>query len=75
MSKPEMDELGSIIALVLKNTIQAPTPKDPAVKSKNKYIIDAKAKLQALERIKIIQDRFPVYPGLDLKFLKEAFVN
>ena len=75
MSKPEMDELGSIIALVLKNTSQAPDAKDPSKKSKNKYIIDEKAKVEALNRIKSLQDRFPVYPGLDLKILKDAFVG
>ena len=74
MGKAEMDELGSIIALVLKNTVQAPDAKDPAKKSKAKYIIDPKAKAEALDRIKKLQDRFPVYPELDLKLLKEAFV-
>ena len=73
MGKAEMDELGSIIALVLKNTSQAPDPKDPAKKSKAKYIIDAKAKTEALDRVKKLLDRFPVYPELDLKFLKENF--
>ena len=75
MSKAEMDELGSIIALVLKNTVQAPDAKDPAKKSKNKYIIDEKAKAEALRRIEQLQNRFPVYPELDLKLLKEAFVE
>ena len=75
MSKPEMDELGGIIALVLKNTVQAPLAKDPSQKSLNKYIIDEKAKIEAIERIKRLQDRFPVYPDLDLDFLKNAFVD
>jgi glycine hydroxymethyltransferase len=75
MGKEEMDELGSIIALVLKNTSQAPETKDPSKKSKSKYVIEEKAKAEALGRIKKLQDRFPVYPELDLKFLKEAFVE
>jgi glycine hydroxymethyltransferase len=75
MGKAEMDELGSIIALVLKNCSQAPDGKDPAKKSKAKYRIDEKAKAEALERVKRLLDRFPVYPELDLKFLKEAFVE
>jgi glycine hydroxymethyltransferase len=70
-----MDELGSIIALVLKNTSQAPDAKDASKKSKAKYIIDEKAKAEALDRVKKLQDRFPVYPELDLKLLKEAFVE
>jgi glycine hydroxymethyltransferase len=64
MGTPEMEELGSIIALVLKNTSQAPDGKDPSKKSKAKYIIEEKAKAEALERVKKLLDRFPVYPGL-----------
>jgi glycine hydroxymethyltransferase len=75
MGKAEMDELGSIIALVLKNTSQAPDSRDASKKSKAKYIINEQAKAEALERVKKLQDRFPVYPELDLKLLKEAFVE
>jgi glycine hydroxymethyltransferase len=75
MGKAEMDELGSILALVLKNTSQAPEKKDPSQKSKSKYLIEGKAKAEALERVKKLQESFPVYPELDLKFLKEAFVD
>ena len=75
MGKEEMEELGSIIALALKNTSPAADGKDPAKKSKAKYVIDEKAKAEALDRVKKLMDRFPVYPGLDLKFLKEAFVD
>jgi len=75
MGTDEMEELGSIIALVLKNTIPAQDAKDPAKKSKAKFITDEKAKAEALDRVKKLMDRFPVYPQLDLAFLKEAFVN
>jgi len=75
MGKAEMEELGSIIALALKNTSQAPDGKDPSKKSKAKYIIETQAKAEAIERVKKLLDRFPVYPELDLKFLKEAFVE
>ena len=75
MGKTEMEELGSILALVLKNTKQAPTKKDPNKMSKSKYIIEEKAKAEAMERVKKLQDRFPVYPELDLDFLKKAFVD
>jgi glycine hydroxymethyltransferase len=74
MGKPEMEELGSIIALVLKNTKPAPDAKNPAQKSRAKYVIAQSAKTQALERVKKLLDRFPVYPELDLDFLKKAFV-
>jgi glycine hydroxymethyltransferase len=75
MGKAEMDELGSIITLVLKNTSPAPDAKDPAKKSKAKYLIEAKVKAEALDRVKKLLDRFPVYPQLDLNLLKEAFVE
>jgi glycine hydroxymethyltransferase len=75
MGKAEMDELGSIIALVLKNTTQAPDAKDPAKKSKNKYIIEEKAKTEAMGRVEKLLARFPVYPELDLELLKKAFVS
>jgi glycine hydroxymethyltransferase len=81
MGKAEMEELGSIISLVLQNTSPAPDPKaaaagnDPAKKSKARYIITEKAKKEALERVKKLLDRFPVYPELDLDLLKRAFVS
>ena len=74
MGKPEMEELGSIIALVLNNTSAAPTPSDPTKKSKARYLIAEKAKTEALARVKSLLDRFPVYPELDLELLKEAFL-
>jgi glycine hydroxymethyltransferase len=73
MGKAEMTELGAIIALVLKNTKAAPDPKDPAKHSKAKYTIEEKAKTEALDRVKKLLEKFPVYPELDLEFLKKAF--
>jgi glycine hydroxymethyltransferase len=75
MDKAEMEELGAVIALVLKGTIQAQDAKDPAKKSKAKYIIEEKVKTEALGRVKKLLDRFPVYPELDLELLKRAFVK
>jgi glycine hydroxymethyltransferase len=73
MGKAEMEEIASIISLVLKNTKPAPDPKDPAKTSKAKYVIEEKAKTEAKERAKKLLDRYPVYPELDLAFLKRAF--
>ncbi|MCL2762058.1 MAG: glycine hydroxymethyltransferase [Treponema sp.] len=75
MGKAEMEEIGSIIALVLKGTSPAPTEKDPSVKSKAKYLIEPAVKAEALDRAQKVQDRFPVYPELDLPLLKKAFVD
>ncbi|MCL2067723.1 MAG: glycine hydroxymethyltransferase [Treponema sp.] len=73
MGRQEMEELGAIIALILNGTSPAPGDKDPSVKSKAKYLIDPAAKAQAVERVKKLLDRFPVYPQLDLALLKKAF--
>ena len=75
MGTAEMEELGGIIALVLKNTKAAPDGKDPSKKSRARYIIEEKAKKEALDRVKKLLDLFPVYPELDLKLLLEAFVD
>ena len=75
MGAGEMEELGSIIALVLKNTTPAPDAKDPAKKSKAKYTIEEKAKAEAISRVKKLMERFPVYPQLDLDFLKQSFIE
>jgi glycine hydroxymethyltransferase len=73
MGKADMEELGAVIALVLQNTVPAPDGKDPAKKSKAKYVIAEKAKTEAIGRVKKLLDRYPVYPELDLELLKKAF--
>ncbi len=75
MGTEEMKELGSIISLVLKNTTPAPDGKDPAKKSKAKYVVESAAKAEALSRVEKLLGRFPVYPELDLALLKDAFVQ
>jgi glycine hydroxymethyltransferase len=75
MGKAEMEELGAIIAMVLKNTRPAQDPKDPAKYSKAKYTIEEKAKTEALTRVKKLLEKFPVYPELDLKFLQQHFTT
>ncbi|MDR0473132.1 MAG: glycine hydroxymethyltransferase [Treponema sp.] len=74
MGKAEMDELGAIMALVLKNT-KPMEAKEAGKPSKAKYTIPEAVKAEAHQRVKNLQDRFPVYPQLDLKLLKEAFVQ
>jgi glycine hydroxymethyltransferase len=75
MGTEEMKELGSIISLVLKHTTPAPDGKDPAKKSKAKYVVESAAKTEALSRVEKLLGRFPVYPQLDLALLKDAFVQ
>jgi glycine hydroxymethyltransferase len=75
MGPAEMEEIGAVIALVLKGTSQAPDAKDPAKKSRAKYLIAPPVKDEAIGRVKNLLDRFPVYPELDLEFLKKHFVD
>jgi glycine hydroxymethyltransferase len=75
MGVKEMAELGSIIALVLKNTKPTPDAKDPSKPSKAKFVVAPAAKTEALARVEKLLGRFPVYPELDLAILKEAFVG
>ena len=75
MGKAEMEEISSIITLVLKGTVQAPLEKDPSRKSRSKYIIAPEVKAEAIQRVKKLLDRYPVYPELDLDILKKAFVD
>jgi glycine hydroxymethyltransferase len=75
MGKAEMDEIASIMAMVLTGTTPALNEKDPSVKSKAKYMVESAVKTAAIDRVKNLLDRFPVYPELDLPMLKEAFVK
>jgi glycine hydroxymethyltransferase len=75
MGTAELEEIGAIIALVLKGTHPANDKKNPAKKSKARYTVDPAVKAEALARVKAVLDRFPVYPQLDLELLKKAFVT
>jgi glycine hydroxymethyltransferase len=75
MGPAELEEIGAIIALVLKNTAPAADGKNPAKKSKAKYVINEQARAEALDRVEKLLSRFPVYPELDLELLKRAFVR
>jgi len=75
MGAAEMEEIALIIALVLKGTRAAPTERDPSVLSRARYVIDPAVKAEAIDRVKKVLDRFPVYPELDLPMLKKAFVD
>jgi glycine hydroxymethyltransferase len=74
MGKDEMAEIAGIISLVLKNTRSSAGKKDGEM-SKAKYEIGAQAKKEAVDRVRALLARFPVYPELDLEFLKKAFTE
>jgi glycine hydroxymethyltransferase len=75
MGAPEMEEIASLIAKVLKGTRAAPGTKNPAEMSRAKYILEPGLKEEVIGRVKMLLDRFPVYPELDLPMLKQAFVR
>ncbi|MDR1219529.1 MAG: glycine hydroxymethyltransferase [Treponema sp.] len=75
MGAAEMEEIGGVIARTLKNTAQAPDIKDPSKKSKAKCRVAEEVKIEAALRVKELLDKFPVYPELDLNFLKKVFTK
>ncbi len=75
MGKAEMEELGALIAAVVKGTTQAKDKKDPSKNSKAKYNIDASVKDDVTKRVAALAGKFPVYPQLDLELLKKMFVE
>ena len=74
MQEAQMEEIGALIANVVKGITQAPG-KEPTLKSKAKYILDASVKSDIHARVKALMDRFPVYPQLNLELLKKYFVD
>jgi len=75
MGKPEMAEIASIIAMVLKNSRPARITKgDKAGQvSKSKAITDEKITAEAKERVQSLLNRFVLYPELDLALLQKDF--
>ena len=76
MGTEEMKEIASIIKWVLSNTKPAviESGTNAGSLSKAKYVIAESAKNQAKQRVSALLDRFPVYPQLDLEFLKTHFL-
>jgi len=77
MGEAEMKEIAAIIKLVLSNTKQAilDSGKNAGKPSKVKYILDDAAKSEAKARVKALLDKYPVYPELDLDFLRKEFLG
>jgi glycine hydroxymethyltransferase len=72
MGVPEMAELGSIMGAVLGRAKSATTKEGSP--SRAKAVLGETERAEAKRRVKAIMERFPVYPELDLEFLKEAFL-
>jgi len=67
MGKREMDEIASVVALVLEN-VKPATAKSGAP-DKTKYTLEESVRGQAHSRVSDLLDSFPVYPEIDLPFL------
>ena len=76
MGEEEMKEIAAIVKLVISHTqpgvvAQGPNAGKP---SKIAYKIDAAFQEEATSRVKALLTQFPLYPELDLDFLKQHFV-
>ena len=76
MGVDQMKEIASIIAYIIKNTKSAiiSKGKNEGKKSKAKFDISEEIVLNAKKRVKALVDKYPVYPELDLEFLKAHYV-
>ena len=75
MGEGEMNEIAEIIRLILANTSpQTIASGEQAGKSsKAKYAIDKAVSSEAVSRVKMLLDKYPVYPQLDLGLLRKYF--
>lgn len=77
MHAPEMREIAAIIKMVLTGTKPGKITTGPNAgkPSKSNFELDADTQAQATARVKVLLDKFPVYPELDLARLKDEFVK
>jgi glycine hydroxymethyltransferase len=66
MGVPEMKEIASIMACVLKNTTPAADKGDPAKKSLAKFQLEETAAGEARSRVNALLGRYPLYPELEI---------
>ena len=75
MGKDEMREIASIIPMVLSSTAAAKITKgeNAGSLSKARYHIEPDRLKEARSRVADLLGRFPVYPELDLEYLRKSF--
>ena len=66
-----MGDIAAVIQRVLASSKPGTNP-DGTV-SKARCVVDPRTRAEARNRVKALLDQFPVYPQLDLQFMKEAF--
>tara|TARA_B110000483_G_C18186978_1_gene539353 strand:- start:970 stop:2484 length:1515 start_codon:yes stop_codon:yes gene_type:complete len=76
MGVDDMKEIASIVKLVIENTQSGVVASGPNAgkPSKINYLIADSVKEEALGRVKLLLAKYPLYPELDLDFLKEQFL-
>lgn len=77
MGKKQMEEIASIITLVLENSKPATITKGAKAgsPSKSRAVCAPEIQKEASDRVKSLLDEFLLYPTLDLKFLEKHFCN
>ena len=75
MGSDEMSEIASVIKLILSNSSASRITKgrNAGTLSKARYKTDETALSEARSRVSDLLVRFPVYPEIDLKYLKQYF--
>ncbi|HMD67236.1 MAG TPA: glycine hydroxymethyltransferase [Chitinivibrionales bacterium] len=75
MGAKEMKEIASIIKTVLSSAKPeiSSSGENAGKPSKAKYVMDETVKKHARDRVKKLLSKFPVYPQIDLEFLKKNF--
>ena len=76
MTTDDMKEIASIIAYIIKNTKPSVIKKgkNEGKLSKAKFDISDEVVANAKARVKTLVDKYPVYPELDLDFMKDHYV-
>ena len=77
MGVDEMREIVSIIRMVLAAASPAPVTEGPQAgkPSRARYLLTGGVKAAAIERVGALLRHYPVYPEIDLPFLKDAFAG
>ena len=75
MTPDDMKEIASIFKLVLSHTKPGLIESGPNAGNPSKAVhdLDPLAQQEAQDRVKVLLDRYPVYPTLDLAFLQKHF--
>lgn len=73
MGTGEMKEIAAIMKLVLSHLTSTTTASGK--KSLTKYILDEKISQEAQQRVQALLSRYPLYPELDLEFVRSTTIN